>query len=65
MPSKLLTIEEAAERTRLPINTLRWMRHKGTGPRGAVLSRRIVYREDDLEAWIEQRFADDEALRSA
>jgi predicted DNA-binding transcriptional regulator AlpA len=53
---RLLNIEEAAARTRLPVATLRFYRHKGTGPRSAKLGRRVIYREADLDAWIEAQF---------
>ena len=57
----LLTIEEAAERCRLSVNTLRWMRAQGTGPKTGKLGRRIFYREADLEAWIDAQFEKDQA----
>lgn len=53
---KLLLIEEVAEMTRLSENTLRFMKHQGRGPRCAKLGRRIVYRESDVQAWIDGRF---------
>lgn len=52
----LLTLSEAAERMRVPEATLRYWRHKGTGPRSAKLGRRVVYRERDVDAWIEKQF---------
>lgn len=58
--SKLLTLAEAAEKMRQPEATLRFWRHQGaTGPRSAKLGRRIFYREEDVQAWIDQQFADD------
>ena len=61
MADKLLTITEVAEMTRLPEATLRWFRHEGTkGPKSAKLGRRVVYRESDVLAWIENAFADGE-----
>ncbi len=56
----LKTIPEAAEMTRLPVATLRYMRHCGTGPKSAKVGRRVVYRESDLIAWIDAAFAKDE-----
>lgn len=55
---KLLFIEETSEMTRLSENTLRFMRHQGRGPKSAKLGRRIVYRESDVQAWIDEQFAD-------
>ena len=49
---KLLTITEAAAILRAPVATLRYWRHLGTGPRSFRLGRRVLYRYDDLMAWI-------------
>ena len=49
---ELLTITEAAEVLRAPVATLRYWRHLGTGPRSFRLGRRVLYRRDDLHAWI-------------
>lgn len=48
----LLTITEAAVVLRAPVATLRYWRHLGTGPRSFRLGRRVLYRRDDLHAWI-------------
>ncbi|SDY51607.1 DNA binding domain-containing protein, excisionase family [Modestobacter sp. DSM 44400] len=50
---ELLTISEAAELVRAPVATLRYWRHLGTGPRSFRLGRRVLYRRDDLRAWID------------
>jgi DNA-binding transcriptional MerR regulator len=52
---QLLTIEEVAERTRAPVATLRFWRHKGIGPPGFKLGRRVVYLERDVQEWIDDR----------
>lgn len=49
---RLLTIAEAAAIVRAPIATLRYWRHLGTGPRSFRLGRRVLYRHDELLAWI-------------
>lgn len=56
---RYLTIEEVAEMTRVPVNTLRYWRQKGgVGPKSAKLGpRRVTYRESDVRAWIEAQFA--------
>ena len=54
---ELLTIAEAAELLRAPVATLRYWRHLGTGPRSFRLGRRVLYRTDDLHAWIAQQHA--------
>jgi len=50
---ELLTIVEAAEVLRTPVGTLRYWRHCNTGPRSFRLGRRVLYRRDDLHAWID------------
>jgi excisionase family DNA binding protein len=51
----LLTISEAAEVLRTPVATLRYWRHLGTGPHSFRLGRRVLYRRDDLYAWVDAR----------
>ena len=51
----LLTISEAAELLRAPVANLRYWRHLGTGPRSFRLGRRVLYRRDDLQAWVEEQ----------
>jgi excisionase family DNA binding protein len=53
--SELLTIAEAAQLLRAPVATLRYWRHLGTGPHSFRLGRRVLYRRDDLRAWIDAR----------
>lgn len=53
---QLMTMDEVAELTRIPVNTLRFYRHKGTGPKSAKLGGRIMYRRNDVDAWIEEAF---------
>ena len=49
---ELLTIAEAADVLRTPVATLRYWRHQGIGPRSFRLGRRVLYRRDDVHAWI-------------
>jgi excisionase family DNA binding protein len=49
----LLTITEAAELLRAPVATLRYWRHLGTGPTSFRLGRHVLYRREDVRAWIE------------
>ncbi len=53
---ELMTIEEVAEATRLPVNTLYHYRATGQGPQSAKLGRRVVYRRSDVDAWITEAF---------
>ncbi|ALG29706.1 hypothetical protein AOZ07_12430 [Glutamicibacter halophytocola] len=53
----LLTMTEVSEMTGIPVNTLRYYRHLGNkGPRSALIGSRIMYREQDVLAWINEQF---------
>lgn len=49
---RLLTLVEAAALLRTPVATLRYWRHRGIGPDGFRLGRRVFYRREDLDRWI-------------
>ena len=53
---KLLTIDEVAERLRRTPAALRYMRHVGTGPKSAKVAGRVLYREDEVTAYINAAF---------
>ena len=55
---ELLTIAEAVQLLRTPVATLRYWRHRNTGPCSFRLGRRVLYRRDDLLAWIDAQRAD-------
>jgi excisionase family DNA binding protein len=55
----LLTITEAAELLRAPVATLRYWRHCNAGPRSFRLGRRVLYRRDELNAWIDAQHDQD------
>ncbi|MGO3392600.1 helix-turn-helix domain-containing protein [Glutamicibacter arilaitensis] len=55
-PYTLSLIEEAAEFLRVPVATLRYWRHMGTGPKSARIGGRVMYKQVDLEAWINEQF---------
>jgi predicted DNA-binding transcriptional regulator AlpA len=52
--SDLLLMEEVAARARMSVSTLRWLRHRGEGPAGFRLGRRVVFRRAAVEGWIAQ-----------
>lgn len=52
----LLTGPEVAELTRTPHATLRYWRHRGTGPRSFKLGRRVMYRREDVERWMKEQY---------
>jgi predicted DNA-binding transcriptional regulator AlpA len=53
---RLLFIEDVAEWTGIPVQTLRWWRQHGTGPRSAKIGARVRYREADVQVWIDARW---------
>lgn len=55
--SDLLTLQEVSDWLRIPVATLRYWRHMGTGPKSANLGgRRVRYRRSDVLAWVEGQF---------
>ena len=50
----LLLMTEAAALARMSVSTLRWLRHRGEGPTGFRLGRRVVFRRAAVEEWIAQ-----------
>jgi excisionase family DNA binding protein len=62
---RLLTTEEVAELLNVPVATLRWWRHEGTGPKAFRLGRRkVMYKLSDAVAWREQRYRADQVSAS-
>jgi len=55
--TKPLTVNEAAEHTGLPVSTLNRWRCEGRGPAFGKLGRRVFYRPEVLDAWMEAQFA--------
>jgi hypothetical protein len=51
---KLLTAKEVAERRRRTPQALVMERKRGTGPPYILDGGRVLYREDDVEAWLEE-----------
>lgn len=49
----LLRMQEVHVRTGIPIDTLRFWRHRGDGPPSFRLGARVVYDEAELNAWID------------
>lgn len=61
----LIGVEETAALLNVPVATLRWMRHKGEGPRGVSIGGRIKWKREEVLAWIDQQFAEAEQKHSA
>ncbi len=62
--TNILTLDEVADLTRTSPNTLRFWRHQGTGPHSFKLGRRVMYREEDVLAWMQAQY-DNDGTRSA
>ena len=54
-PDDLLLLPEVANITRRSVDTLRWLRHKGDGPAGFRMGRRLVFRRSAVMEWIAQQ----------
>ena len=55
--SDLLNIAEVCELTGVPVATLRYWRHTGTGPRSFRIGKRIAYKREDVETWLAKQYA--------
>ena len=53
MPKYLVTAE-VAELVRAPIETVRYWRFAGKGPKSFKVGRRVLYAIEDVDAWIAQ-----------
>lgn len=57
MAHTILTTAEAAEVLRVPVGTLRYWRHQGTGPKSFKLgAKRVAYMRADVEAWLKEQY---------
>lgn len=52
MPTRFMTTAEVAEILRTSSETVRYWRHIGKGPGSFKVGRKVLYRADDVEAWI-------------
>jgi excisionase family DNA binding protein len=50
---ELLTIEEVAERLRVSVLTVRWLRQEGRFAPAIKVGRRLVWDAHDVTAWVE------------
>jgi Helix-turn-helix domain len=60
-----LTTDDVAERQRTSPGTIRYRRHAGTGPKGTLFGRRVLYRLSDVEKWEREREAADPTRRAS
>lgn len=59
--SRLMLVPEVAERLNKSEKQLRWMIHKGTAPRSGIIGGRRMFREEDVEEFIDAAFEKSEA----
>jgi len=52
MAKKYLMTAEVAEELRTPLETVRYWRHVGKGPKSFKVGRRVLYAAEDVEAFI-------------
>ncbi len=52
-PLELLNITEVAERLRVPVLTVRWLRQEGRFAPAIKVGRRLVWDVRDVEAWLD------------
>ena len=52
MSEQLLTIEDVAERLRVSVLTVRWLRQQGRFAPAIKVGRRLVWTETDVEKWL-------------
>jgi predicted DNA-binding transcriptional regulator AlpA len=53
MAVKLVPIHQAAEQLGRPVATLYDWRYKDIGPRSAKIGGKVMYRQADLDEWVE------------
>lgn len=55
-PSRIMLIDEVAQRLGRSKGQLKWMIHTGTAPKSAMIAGRRCWRESDVDAFIEAAF---------
>lgn len=53
---ELMTNKDVERDYGFPLNTLRYWRTTGRGPKAAKIGGRVMYRRTDVEAWIDAQF---------
>lgn len=53
---RLLYVEEVADMLRKTPSALRYMIHAGDAPKSAKIGGRRMFKESDVEAWIQEQF---------
>jgi predicted DNA-binding transcriptional regulator AlpA len=63
MEQEYLTVPEVAAMTRTPVETLRYWRYMGKGPRSFKVGRRVLYEAKEVREWFAAQR--DDRLRAA
>ncbi len=50
--TELLTIEDVAERLRVSVETVRWLRQQGRFAPAIKVGRRLMWDAQDVDAWL-------------
>ncbi len=59
----LMTMQEVADVVRVPVATLRYWRHLGTGPRSFRIGRGVRYWRTEVLHWLENQSSDPHVSR--
>lgn len=54
--SDYMTSKEVAELTRTAPETIRYWRHVKKGPKFFKANGRVLYRRDDVQAWLDEQY---------
>ena len=54
--SDFLTNDDLAALLRVPTSTVRYWKHLGEGPRSLKVGRRVLYRREDVDAWLAAKY---------
>ena len=60
---ELMTMNEVADVVRVPVATLRYWRHLGSGPRSFRIGRSVRYWRTEVLLWLEQQSNNPQASR--
>lgn len=59
--ARYMTTAEVADVVRAPVETVRFWRHVGKGPKSFKVGRRVLYAVEDVEVWLESARSGGEA----
>lgn len=55
MTRTILRLQEVSDRTGVPVETLRYWRKLGAGPRSYKLGKRVVYDVAEVDRWVDEQ----------